>query len=160
MEDRLEQSPQRSAGAASPPKPTRPEAIAMGLLGIDWGGRRIGMAVKPAGQDWALPRAVLTVAGEAEAIEGVARAIAETGAQGIVVGLPEHQDPEMGRQVRRFCRKAREKTSGVRWFFIDETLTTQAADSISLESPSRRATDDLAAQLILETFLQSCPAGR
>jgi putative Holliday junction resolvase len=132
----------------------------MALLGIDWGRRRIGVAVKPAGQDWALPRAVLTAAGEPEAIEALVRAVEETAAQGVVAGLPCHDDPEMAQAVRRFCRKARGRTRGVRWFFVDETLTTQGADSISLDRPSRRATDDLAAKLILETFLQSCPDGR
>ena len=133
----------------------------MTLLGVDYGRRRVGLAVKPAGQDWPLPRAVLTVAGEAEAIAGLARAASETAAAGVVVGLPLNQDPEMAREVKRFCRKARRSIRGARWFFVDEALTSQAADAISLDSPRRRPTDDLAASLILETFLQSCPlAGR
>jgi putative Holliday junction resolvase len=132
----------------------------MTLLGVDYGRRRLGLAVKPAGQDWALPRRVLVVGEAAEAAAGLAEALSETGAQGVVVGLPTDADPTMAREVRRFCRKARQGIAGVRWFFVDETLTSQAADSISLDSPSRRPTDDLAAKLILETFLQTCPPGR
>jgi putative Holliday junction resolvase len=156
----MKPAPDVNPAAGSPSRPARAEVVAMTLLGIDYGRRRIGLAVKPAGQDWVLPRQVLRVADEAEALAGVARAVAETGAQGVVVGLPWHDDPSMVREVRRFCRKARCRTAGVRWFFVDEALTTQAADSISLDSPSRRPTDDLAATLILETFLQSCPPGR
>jgi putative Holliday junction resolvase len=168
MTQKHETDPKELGASASPPgptplpaRPTRPEAVAMTLLGVDYGRRRVGLAVKPAGQDWALPRAVLTVADEAEAIDGLTRAVTESAAAGVVVGLPLNQDPEMAREVKRFCRKARGRVRGARWFFVDEALTSQAADAISLDSPRRRPTDDLAASLILETFLQSCPlAGR
>ncbi len=63
----------------------------------------------------------------------------------------------MAGRVRRFCRRAREGTAGVRWFFVDESLTSREADSISVDKGSRRRpTDDLAAKLILETFVQQC----
>ncbi len=128
----------------------------MVLLGIDWGARRIGLAFKPAGQDWALPRGVLECAGDEDAIAGLRKTIAESGAQGVVVGLPLNQDPAMAQRVKRFCRRARAGTAGVRWFFVDESLTSQEADSISLDRGHRRPTDDLAAKLIVETFIQQC----
>lgn len=141
----------------NPSRPSRDEAVALVLLGVDWGARRIGLAFKPAGQDWALPRAVLVSDTENEAIEALRRAIADSGAQGVVVGLPLNQDPAMAGRVRRFCRRAREGTTGVRWFFVDESLTSREADSISVDKGSRRRpTDDLAAKLILETFVQQC----
>jgi putative holliday junction resolvase len=139
-----------------PARPGRAEIVAWTLLGIDWGRRRIGLAIKPAGLDWALARGVLEPADEAAAIAALHELIRSETAQGVVVGLPLHPDPTQADEIRRFCRRARRATRGVRWFFVDERLTSQAADSISLDSPSRRPTDDLAAVAILETFLQSC----
>lgn len=136
---------------------SRDEAVAMALLGVDWGARRIGLAFKPAGRDWALPSAVLESATEKEAIAALRKTIADSGAQAIVVGLPLNRDPAMARRVKRFCRRAREGMAGARWFFVDENLTSNEADSISLDKgPHRRPTDDLAAKLILETFVQQC----
>lgn len=135
---------------------SRADAVEMTLLGVDWGAARIGVAIKPAGQDWALPRGILTVRAEKDAIEALRREITEAGAQGVVVGLPlapDGTDSVQSRAIKRFCRKARQSVTGVRWLFVDETLTTQAADELARETPGRRPTDDLAAKLILETFL-------
>lgn len=152
-------------------EPTRSELLAMTLLGLDYGGRRVGVALKPAGQSLVLPRQVLVVRDEADAVAQVRAVLTETGAAGIVVGLPQHADPTQARAVKRFCRKAREGQSGVRWFFVDESLTSQEARSISLETPAGsrahaggragspgRPIDDLAAALILERFLLSSRA--
>lgn len=132
----------------------------MTLLGVDYGRRRFGLAVKPAGQDWALPREVLHVTDPSTAVDGLQRALAETGAEAIVIGLPEHDDPTMAVEVRRFCRRARRRITGVRWFFVDETLTSQAAEAISIGGGRGRPSDDLAAKLILESFLLTCPEDR
>jgi putative Holliday junction resolvase len=136
---------------------THAEATALTLLGVDWGTRRIGLAIKPRGQGWPLPREVLTVRDEADAIARLRGAIADAEADGVVVGLPEYGDPRMTEAVRRFCRKARRGMQGVRWFFVDETLTSQAAEALDAASSGRRRSDDLAAALILKTFMQACP---
>lgn len=136
--------------------PGRDEVVALALLGVDWGERRIGLAFKPAGQDWALPRAVLETRAEADAVASMRRVIADSGANAVVVGLPVNPDPMMVRRVKKFCRKVREGTAGVRWFFADENLTSSEADSISLDGGRRRPTDDLAAKLIVETFVNQC----
>ena len=39
---------------------------------------------------------------------------------------------------------------------VAPALTTEQADSLSLDRPGQKPTDDLAAVLILETFIQSC----
>jgi putative Holliday junction resolvase len=125
-------------------------------LGVDWGRRWIGLAIKPAGQDWPLPQATMTVTGEEQAIQALREAIARSQAQAVVVGLPVHPDPAQSRQIKRFSRKTRQGMTGVRWFFVDERLTSQAAESLSPRGAGRRPADDLAAALILETFLQTC----
>jgi putative Holliday junction resolvase len=139
--------------------------LAMTLLGVDWGRRRIGLAIKPAGQDWPLPSQTLTTGDEREAMDGLREAILRSGAQGVVVGLPLHPDPAQAREIKRFCRKTRQAITGVRWFFVDESLSTKAAEDLAQAHPlsagrlhrTDRPSDDLAAAIILETFIQSCP---
>ncbi len=150
-------SQSNESAAAAPGRPLRKELVAMTVLGVDWGQRRIGLAIKPAGQDWPLPRRTLTVKDEARAIEALRHEIKANGAQAVVVGLPEHPDPTQAAEIKRFCRKTRQGMSGVRWFFVDERLTTQRADELSLELPGHKPTDDLAAALILDSFIMSCP---
>lgn len=115
----------------------------------------MGFAVKPAGQDWPLPRTVKTVASAEQGIQILVEQLEQSGAQGLVVGLPLNRNPEQTRRIRRWCRRARRRIRGVQWFFVDESLTTRQADTISLEKPSKRPTDDLAAALILESFMQA-----
>ncbi len=141
---------------AQDPLLSRSQAVEMTLLGLDWGRRRMGLAIKHAGRDWALPKAVLTPTNEQDAIEQLRGAIEQSRPGGVVVGLPIHPDPSRAQEIKRFCRRARQGLRGVRWFFADERLTTEAADSISMDRPAKRPTDDLAAVMILETFLQSC----
>jgi putative Holliday junction resolvase len=153
-----ENQPPITQPAAAPAPLTREDAVAMTLLGVDWGRRRIGLAIKPAGQDWSLPQATLHTPNEKIALDGLRQAVERAGAGGVVVGLPLHPNPEQVREIRRFTRKAREGMRGVRWFFIDEAFTTQAADDLSHQDPTRgrRPTDDLAATLILQQFIGQC----
>lgn len=147
----------------SPPSshaPSRAEFDAMTVLGIDHGLARIGVALKPAGQDWALPIKTLHVSSESDAI-GIMRAlIREHAPSAVVIGLPVHDDPTQAALVRRFARKAREGVTGVRWFFMNELLTSEAAEHLAEEARGmnrRRASrdapsDELAAKLILESY--------
>ncbi len=145
------------AEPSTPPPPSRAQAIAMTLVGVDWGARRIGLALKPAGQDWALPLAVLVVRDERQAIEELGQMLECRGAEGIVVGLPLHADPSQALEVRRFARRARTAAGpGRRWFFIDESLTSYQAESVEQAGSRQRRSDDLAAALILETFIEQC----
>ncbi len=130
------------------------EMRSMAILGMDWGARRIGFAVKPAGMDYVLPRGVVMVGNEQEAVRVVRAVIEEAAAGAIVVGIPLYRDPAQAQIIRRFCRRTRCGIRGTRWFFTDEYLTTQAADSMSRNSLAGKETDDLAAKLILESWLQ------
>ena len=149
------------AGAHASARLSRQDLIGATMLGLDHGLRRIGVALKPAGQDWALPIRVLEIKDEREAIRAVRALIEEYRPAAIVLGLPENADPAQAHAVRRFARKAREGVSGVRWLFADERNTSQEAESLAREATldmSRRGarqapSDDLAAKLILERYL-------
>ena len=142
----------------TPPKTdlTIKEVVDRTVLGVDWGERRIGVAIKPAGQDWPIPKEVLHARNQDQAVAALRRTIADSGAEAVVVGLPVHPDGRQAAAIKRFCRRTRRNMQGVRWFFVDERLTSETADSITIKDGRGRPNDDVAAALILETFIASC----
>lgn len=151
-------SPEKSPQPAA--QPGWQQVVAATVLAIDWGAARIGVAIKPAGQDWVLPRAVLTPRNQAHGIELLHNELKTSGASILVVGLPLHEDgstSEQARTIKRFCRRARETIKGVRWCFVNEASTTREAEALAREAESTAAADDLAAKLILETYLNQLP---
>ena len=74
----------------------------------------------------------------------------------MIVGLPLNDDPTQAKKVRRFVRKLRQPVRGVRWRFVDETLSTFAArDKFQTAGlkVARSVVDASAAAVILETYL-------
>jgi putative Holliday junction resolvase len=63
---------------------------------VDWGGRRIGLAVSDPQEVIASGLATLLVRGEAHGVEGVARVAREVEAERVVVGLPLLMDGRRG----------------------------------------------------------------
>lgn len=138
--------------------PTRADLRGLTILAIDHGEKRIGLAIKPEGQIMALPLDV--VAGEPlqTALATLRSVIEQRAVRIVVIGLPLDERPEQARKVKRFARKLREGVKGVRWRFVDESLTTFEArgdEGRPGRRKDRQPVDDRAAALILETFLQS-----
>lgn len=128
------------------------------ILAIDHGTARIGLAVKPAGGHVVLPLAVLEVGGKKEGIDEIRKIISEREITLVVVGLPLNADPEQMQIVKRFTRRLRKGVRGVRWRFADETLSSHAAENPELPvaiQTKKKAVDDRAAAIILETYLQN-----
>lgn len=133
------------------------------VLGLDYGLRRIGMAIKPAGQRQALPLRVIEAEPPARAMEAIHDLLRERGVSAVVVGLPFDSDPHQARLTRKFVRKLREGVRGVRWHFVDESDTTAEAHELRMEAGvsargrkgRSRPVDDRAAAVILESFLSS-----
>lgn len=128
-------------------------------LGLDYGRKRIGVAVSTAlGTVHPRPRLECTTPERDRAV--IRALVEETEADGIVLGLPHHMDgriSEMEEEVRRFARELA-ATCGVPVYGIDERLTTQAADSIlraqELHGRARKARrDSAAACLLLQDFM-------
>lgn len=133
------------------------------LLGIDYGTKRIGVAMSNEEQTMALPLenyARRTLALDAEWLRQLASGY---GARGLVVGLPVHMSGDEGGkalEAREFGRWAAEVTSlPVTWW--DERYSSATADVwLSQQSQltkkkrtSRR--DQLAAQVILQAFVDA-----
>ncbi len=132
---------------------------AMRILAIDHGEARCGLAISDATGTIVRPLETLP-----PDVTAIAAAIAEHGAQAVVVGLPLTMDGEEGAQagvVRAFSEELSEAISMPIDLF-DERLTTTMA-SASRRSGAGAAEDSLAAAHLLESYLvaheNSAPQG-
>ena len=78
----------------------------MRILGIDYGDRRIGLAVSDPGGIIARGLPTLKNEGEAEALSAIRRLVEENEVAEIVVGLPRNMDDSLGPQARKAMRFA------------------------------------------------------
>ncbi len=129
----------------------------MRILGVDFGTKRIGLAVSD--ETGTVAQAVGYVTGGAAE---VARVAAEKGAARIVVGVPVRLNNTASPQTERtlaFVSELGAATSVpvVRW---DERLTTAQAERVLIEGnvrgkDRREKIDQLAAQLMLQSYLDA-----
>ena len=105
-------------------------------------------------------------AGEAMAIEAIARHALAEGATGLLIGLPLNMDGTEGKEairVRRFAGLVATRT-GLSPLFCDERLTSEEAKVVARRngwsSRSGKPIDDLAAALLLQGFLDESRAER
>jgi len=131
-------------------------------LGVDYGDRRVGLAVSNAMAMLATPLSVEHVSDDDEAVAVVARRCAAEGAVGIVVGLPLNMNGSHGPMAQRATAFAeRLKTrAGVPVHLWDERLSTSLVERALLEGDMtrqkrKRVRDKLAAQVILQSYLDA-----
>lgn len=132
------------------------------LIGIDYGLKRVGLAVCDAFQMVATPHKVLNVKSPEDAVRQVALEIREQEAVGCVAGLPLNMDGSRGpaaEGVEKFATALRE-TAGVDVVLQDERMTTMAAERVLLEADASRARrkqviDKMSAQIILQAYLDT-----
>lgn len=99
------------------------------ILAVDWGERRIGLAVSDALGVLATGLPTLEIRGEAEAVARVADTIRTVEADSVVVGLPLTLKGERGEAAiaaERFAARLREAT-GLDVALHDERLTSALA---------------------------------
>jgi putative Holliday junction resolvase len=131
-------------------------------MAIDYGTRRIGVAVSDSGV-LATPHSV--VPNEGDVVETLARLARELQATTIVVGIPGRQFRDPREQTfRDFAERLRQKTCKevVLW---DEALTTaDAAERLRESGRKRREVqrdiDMYAAAVILQSYLDDKARGR
>ncbi len=132
------------------------------LMGIDFGTRRIGIAVSDDEQRVASPLENYTRAEREADAQRLKRVAEEYRIRGLVVGLPLHMGGEEGqkaREARRFGFWAASVT-GLPLAFWDERLTSALADEFLRSaqlSPKKRKErlDKVAAQIMLQSYLDS-----
>ena len=130
------------------------------ILAVDWGERRIGLAVSDDLGVLATGLPTLEIRGEAEAVARVADTIRTVEADSVVVGLPltlKGERGEAARAVERFADALRRETPVVVSLF-DERLTSAMAERRMHERGERSRgrkgiVDQGAAMALLEGWL-------
>lgn len=121
----------------------------MRILGIDYGTKRIGLALS---DELGLLARELSIVSPSDFFQNLAGLIAEYDIESIVLGMPHNmsgQDTDKTREVQAFKVKI-EALSGLPVHAIDERLSSQMAEQIS---GSSKNLDSLAAQIILQNYL-------
>ncbi len=134
----------------------------MRILGLDYGSKRIGVAVCDELGLTAQGLATIARKNRGRDMEAIAELVRGYGVERIVVGYPVRLDGTEGIQCEKVNRFVSLLESSfpipvVRW---DETLTTWEAESLLQETGTRRrkrkaAVDRVAACLILQDYLDS-----
>lgn len=128
------------------------------LLGFDFGTRRIGVAVGQELTGTARPLTTLTSRNGGPDWTAISRLIEEWQPDALVVGIPCHMDGtemEMTRLATRFGNRLRGRYN-LPVFAVDERLTSAEAELLLREGgrrPDKGAVDQVAAQLILQSWL-------
>lgn len=132
----------------------------MRLLGIDYGLKRVGLALADEGSGMAFPRPVIERTSTDALVAEIGRMAVEESIGAVVLGLPlalDGQDTDMTRQVRNLAKKIKAKT-GLPVHLVDERLTSAEAQArlreagISARKMKERL-DSGAAVLILQAYL-------
>jgi len=133
----------------------------MRTLGIDFGERRIGLAISDPEGRFALPWKTLTRRSDAEALARLAQLIADERIEALAIGEPRRPADGALRQAAERVHRFGERlsaASGLSIEWIDETLTSREAEARLRDAgvpPAKRAArrDALAAQIVLQEAL-------
>ena len=128
------------------------------VLAVDWGTRRVGLALSDPSGRLARPLETLTVRSAEDAAAGVARTAAREGVRCIVVGLPFRPSGDEGSAARGARRLGEAlKEQGYQVEFVDERWTSEEARELAVAKGERRGDkgrlDQLAALLLLQHYL-------
>jgi putative Holliday junction resolvase len=137
----------------------------MRTLAIDYGERRIGVALSDAGGKLATPYDVLQASSDSQSISQIVKIIDAEGVERIVLGLPLNMDGTSGPAAKKAVEFGRSlaSRSGRHVVFVDERLSSfQAEQQVSARRRSRekitrkskkQRLDALAAAAFLQEFL-------
>ena len=131
------------------------------ILALDYGAKRIGMAVSDTEGEFAFPAGVLERRGLAKDLEALGQVVRERQVVQLVVGLPIHMDGRRGPEAEAAERFAAAvgKATGLPVDMLDERLTSREAERALREAQPRRKKrqkarlDAAAAALLLRSFL-------
>ncbi|MCG3125945.1 MAG: putative pre-16S rRNA nuclease [Phycisphaerae bacterium] len=141
----------------------RPTSPTGRWLAVDYGRRRIGLAICDQSERFSSPLAVIaSTQSLPDDAQVILRHAVENDAVGVVIGLPlnmDGTDSEQTRLVRKFASQVA-AIGSLPVEFVDERLSTYAADDLMRDARIPRARrsslrDALAAQIILQAFLDT-----
>jgi len=133
----------------------------MRILGIDYGDRRIGLAISDPMGIIAHGLPTLKNASEEQVLREIGAIIREREVEEIVLGLPRNMNDTLGPQAQKVMKFAEKLTPlGKPVHLADERLTSERARRVMDEAGfsfarQRRSVDRMAAQFILQTYLDA-----
>ena len=141
----------------APACPVQQDDFSMRVLGIDYGSKRIGLALGDTESRIASPWGVLSNEGTDKVIDALSELMDREDAEKLVVGVPmlgrKGETPSDERtEIEEFIAILR--TSGFEVETVDESFSTKLAATLAEEAGDREKRDDLAAQAILQTWLE------
>jgi len=133
----------------------------MRWLGIDYGDRRIGIAISDELQSFAHPYQTLQV--DSQLLPAIRKIVQRERVGGIVVGLPKNMDGSLGpsaAKAQSFASTLSKELVPVRILLWDERMTTiEAQRALHLAGKnakqSKKMIDQVAAQILLQSYLDS-----
>lgn len=137
----------------------------MRTLAIDFGDRRIGLALSDEGGRFATPLDVLAVSAPELAMTPIVELVRREGVQRIVLGLPLNMDDTLGPAARRTLAWGKQLSgrAGVAVIYVDERLSSFEAEQqlVARKRAGEKLTrqrkkeqlDALAAASFLQAFL-------
>ena len=135
-------------------------------MGIDYGDKRIGVALTDALCIISSPYEVFQNVSQEKSLEHLISLIKEFNVDEIAMGLPLNMDGTEGERakIHREFGKLLAEQSGVKVDFVDERLTSAEAEEILISSGVRREKrkeliDKISAQIILQTYLNQTKRG-
>ncbi|MDD5424302.1 MAG: Holliday junction resolvase RuvX [Candidatus Omnitrophica bacterium] len=133
----------------------------MRVLGLDFGEKRIGVAVSDPLGIIAQGVTVIERKNIEEDLKAINAIISEYGAESIVVGMPINMDGTKGKSADKVAEfvELLKASAGIPVATYDERLSTKESEKFLISSDvSRRkrknVIDKVAAQLILESYLE------
>ncbi len=137
------------------------------VLGVDLGGKRIGLAISDPLGYTAQVLDVIQNKSEPDVLRQIGEAVAEHQVVLVVVGLPIKMDGTQGPEAKAAIRLAERlrDSLGISVETWDERLSSVQADRFLAEAEVRgkrrkRLQDQLAAQIILQSYLDASSPGR
>jgi len=118
-------------------------------LGVDWGEKRIGLSLGDSETKMATPFKVVN------SVSDILSLIKKEEIDRIIVGLPVKMSgaaDETSDVFNKFIKYLRDR-AGIPLEFMDERLTSKAADALPGTKKTKAARDSIAAMLILQAYL-------
>jgi putative Holliday junction resolvase len=131
------------------------------LLGLDFGTKRIGIAITDENQVIAQPLCIINREGNKKDIEKIKDILRKYEIQKVIVGVAENDKGEIsaiGKKSMEFGKKI--EKLGVEVVFLEESFTTSIAHEVLSKSgvrykKRREYVDKIAATIILQDYLRS-----
>ncbi len=126
------------------------------ILGIDFGTKKIGLAISDEDRLFALPLKTITNVGE-QTLHELANLIKLHNISLTVIGIPYHQNgaTPMQKKIEDFCSSLQSMVPELKIKTINENLSSQQARQNLKNRKNIRFVDAEAARIFLQDFLDS-----